>query len=596
MRVEVDVESLAVSIISAIISRTGYLVPFIPSKDRGPSFDGCVIVYKKKGMNHRKSDIVGRVDVQVKGCTLLSVEQSKASYSVEVDDIKNFLQAGGAMLLVVSFDSNGENEQAYYARLLPFDLKRILKECSEKQQTKSVQLNRMPSNKDEISDLFFNYIRDYELQRAYIHSTFEIDEKRVRKDNFLELSFGYTTVQNNNHSQATPSFNYLFSHGAYLYAGVGYDLKMPIDYIERINTIFREKPGKVLSGRDLFYDRYSQVYYPDHEEIIIGKSHKFILSNDKMTLDYTYSLNGCLKERVIDEKFFVAVLENKNVNINGNIIPLEFKDNSDRKLPNIVDLKKHIEWVEKIDRTLQIVHAEEDLYGDELSDEEELNIHLLVEGIYENKQVNLNLEGSSFGTINFGNHKILVCALQRKDNGKYDLYSYYDAPVNFKVITENDEEFESSYFVMLNKEVMIRATNIDLPEIISRLQKVQISQGYINQVTLFLLELIKAYDETTDEKYYESAVTLCDWLELIDKDGNIIHYINKCQLLKRRGLLSDNELNKLRNIENVDDPLMKTGIFLLLGKKEEARNIYTTLGGYQKNIFDSYPISKLFEM
>ena len=52
-----------------------------------------------------------------------------------------------------------------------------------------------PDKKEEVSDLFLNFVRDYKLQRAYIDSTFEIDGTIVKKEDFKELSFGYTSVQ-----------------------------------------------------------------------------------------------------------------------------------------------------------------------------------------------------------------------------------------------------------------------------------------------------------------------------------------------------------------------------------------------------------------
>lgn len=153
MNSEIDIESLAVSTVTAIISKTGYLVPFIPTKDRGPSFDGCIVVYGCKKINHVKVDMEGRVDVQVKGCILKSPEVGKSSYQMDVSDLKNFLEAGGAMLLVVSFDAQGEHEQVYYSQLLPFELKRILKGCKENQKTKNVPLIPMSRNRDEVADL-----------------------------------------------------------------------------------------------------------------------------------------------------------------------------------------------------------------------------------------------------------------------------------------------------------------------------------------------------------------------------------------------------------------------------------------------------------
>ena len=595
MGAEIDIEGLAVSYVSTIISKTGYLVACIPTKDRGPSFDGCVIAYGHKGFNHEKSDMAGRVDVQVKGCTLTPPEISKASFSVDVSDLKNFLAAGGAMLLVVSFDSEGENEQAYYSRLLPFELKRILKECSDNQETKSVPLIKLPDKKEEISDLFLNFVRDYKLQRAYIDSTFEIDGNKVKKEDFKELSFGYTSVQSSMAPQYGLPFKYMFSHGTYLYAGIGHDVKMPVEYIEKISVIFREQPGTVKSGDVLFYDKYKQVYLPDHEEIQIGKSHRLIFDTEKKSLEYKYHLNGSLRERLLDEKFFVALLENKSIEIIGHTIPLEFKEEEKKKLPDMEELKKHIDWLEKVERTLQLVHAKEDLNCESLSDKEEKNIHLLVNGVLEKKHVGLNRDESTFGTIEFGNQAIMICALRRNDDGKFDLFGYYDAPIVFKGVMTDKSEFDSSYFLMLTKNEMIKATNIDLPEIMKRVKKVSITAEYIEHVTLFLLELIKVYDETENEEYYQSAMTLCEWLKSKDPNkGNAIHFINKCQLIKRKGQLADKEIRRLSGIaddENMDLSV-KTGALILLDKSEEAKKTYSMLDKRVQESFDDYPICR----
>ncbi len=594
MGAAVDTETLAVGVISTIISKTGYLSPYIPTKDRGPSFDGCIVVYGHKGSTHEKNDMEGRVDVQVKGCTLAPPEICKTSFSIDVSDLKNFLSAGGAMLLVVAFDSEGENEQAYYSRLLPFELKRILKDCSENQEKKSVPLTKLPDKKEEVSDLFLNFVRDYKLQRAYIDSTFEIDGTIVKKEDFKELSFGYTSVQSSMSLQYGLPFKYMFSHGTYLYAGIGHDVKMPVDYIEKVSVIFREQPGTVKSGNKLFYDMYKQVYFPDHEEIQIGKSHRFIFDTEKKTLEYKYHLNGSLKERIKDETLFVSILENKSIEIIGHTIPLEFKDDEKKKMPDIDQIKKHIEWIEKVDRTLGLVHAQEDLISDSLSDKEERNIHLLVEGVLERKQVSLNIDESTFGTIEFGNQRIMICALRRNDNGKFDLFGYYDAPIVFKGVMTDKTEFDSSYFLMLTKNEMLKTTNIDLPEIIKRIRKISVSAEYIEHVTLFLLELIKVYDETGKEDYYQSAMMLCEWLKSKDPNkGNPIHFINKCQLLKRKGLLTDKEIKRLSKIaEECEDLSLKTGALILVDKADEAKNTYAMLDKRVQESFIDYPICR----
>ena len=593
MAADVDFEGLAVGVVSTIISKTGYLVPYIPTKDKGPSFDGCVIVFGHKGSNHEKGDIEGRVDVQVKGYELKAPEISKNSYQIDVSDLRNFLSAGGAMLLVVTFDSQGENEQVYYARLLPFELKRILKDCKENQQTKSVSLVRLPESKEEVTDIFANFVRNYKLQRAYIDSTFEIDGSKVIKEDFKELSFGYTSVQYQSINKYDLPFDYLFSHGTYLYVNLGHNIQMPIEYIEKISVIFREQPGRVMAGDKLFYEKYKQVYLPDHEELQIGNSHRLIFDPDNKTLKYKYTLKGSLRERIVDEKFFVALLENKSIDIIGHRIPFELKDEAG-SIPDIEQTKKHIEWLEKVDQALRLSHVNEDLICESLSDKEEKNIKLLVSGIIEKKQVSLTQEESTFGTIDFGNQKVMVCALRRNDNGKFDLFGYYDAPIIFKGIMTDKTEFDSSYFLMLTKNEMLKATNIDLPEIIKRLKKVTVTVDYINHVTLFLLELIKVYDEIRNEEYYQNAMELCGWLNGKDPNkSNPVHFINKCQLLKRKDLLTDKENKRLKRIADESEDLsVKTGALILLDKTEEAMQVYSLLDKSVRESFADYPICR----
>ncbi len=594
MNVDIDVESLAVSTVTSIISKTGYLVPCIPTKDKGPSFDGCILVYGNKGMNHKKSNM-DSVNVQVKGCILKAPEKNKTSYSIEISDLHNFLNAGGAMLLVVSFDLNGDHEQIYYSQLLPYELKRLLRDCTEGQKMKSVPLIPMPKSIDEISDLFMNFVRNYKLQRAYIDSSFEIDGDKVKKEDFRELLFGFTSVQNQSGNNYNLPIKYLLTHGTYLYTDIGYDVQMPVDYIEKIEVIFSDRQGVVKAGNEIFYRKFKRMIYADHEEILIGKSHRLIFDMENKSLKYNYKLNGNLKERLNDEKFFLNIWQANGMEINGVFMHLNLKEDDAGKIPDLEEIQEHVEWLEKVDKALQLVHTKEELDCENLSEKDERNIQLLVKGIIDKKKVDLNIKESRFGTISFGNLKLLICALCRKDSGKFDLFGYYDAPAIFKGITADKTEFDSTYFLMLTKNEMIEASNIDLPEIIKQIKKIPISPYYINNVTLFLLELIKVYDETNDDEYYDTALELCDWLKKQDPNKeSAIHMINKYQLLKRKNDLSKKELVNLRKItrDNMDLSL-KVGAYILLGEGDKAKETYARLDEEKKRDFRDYPICKL---
>lgn len=592
MRAEIDVESLAVSTVTKIISKTGYLVPCIPTKDRGPSFDGCILVYGHKGIDHEKSDMKGRVDVQVKGCTLQAPEVTKISYPIDVSDLQNFLNAGGVMFLVVSFDLQGDHEQVYYSRLLPFELKQLLKDCTEEQKTKSVSLTPMPKDRDEISDLFINFVRNYNLQRAYVGSSFVIDGDKVKKEDFGELTFGFASVQNQSKPNYDLPLKYLFTHGTYLYKNIGYDVQMPVEYMEKIDVIFSERPGAIEAGDKIFYRSFNRVIFTDHEEIRIGKSHRLIYDRANKSLKYKYKLTGSLKERLYDEKFLIKMLQTKEMGINGHVIPLNVEDDETGKRPDLRQLQKHVEWLEKVDKALQLVHAKEDLDCEILSDKDERKIHLLIDGIVEKKKVSLNIEDSTFCTISFGNLNLLICALRRNDDGKFNLFGYYDAPVVFKGVMADGTEFDSTYFLMLTKDEMIGASNIDLPVIIKNIKKIAISPAYINHMTLFLLELIKVYDETNDDEYYDTALKLCDWLKKKDTNKeSAIHTINSYQLLKRKNNLSEKQLANLRKIAKDNTDLsLKVGAYILLGEEDKAKETYARLDETTKQSFRDYPI------
>ena len=70
---------------------------------------------------------------------------------------------------------------------------------------------------------------------------------------------------------------------------------------------------------------------------------------------------------------------------------------------------------------------------------------------------------------------------------------------------------------MLTKNEMINSVNIDLPRILEKVKSVSVSVGFINHVTLFMLELIKVYDEIGNYAYFNVAENLCNWLMTIDQ-------------------------------------------------------------------------------
>lgn len=589
MGANIDIENLAVNTVSSIFSKTGYLVSYIPTKDRGPSFDGCVIVYGHKGSNHDKKDMIGRVDVQVKGRILMAPEVDLSSYPLEVDDLQNYLNAGGAMLFIVSFDSDGNNEAVYYSQLLPFDLKRLLKSCRDGQAKKSVPLLRLPFDKDDISDIFINFIRNYKLQRAFVESSFEMDEEN--KNVFGKMFFGFTTINNLAVQSNEVPFKYLFSHGTYLYKDIGHGFSIPVDYIERIDSASREADANISIGNIMFYDKLTYIVHKEYEEIVFGKSNHIILDAERKVKEYKYELTGSLIERIRDEHFFIDLYTNNYFKLDNVEMVLDLSTNNKEKKIDIKKVQEHLDWLIKINETLEKIHAQDTLRSEQLSKADEMSLRLLVEGVLEKKHVKLNLKESSLGTLTIGNLNLLICALCRNDDEGFDLFSYYDAPIVLKGFM-NEEEFVCPHFVALTKSELSDSSNLDLPYIYKKVTEARVSQGYICHVTLFLLEIIKAFDETGRDELYTYAIKLCSWLKKCDPN-NDTHVINYYQIKKRKKPLSPRALSIVRRISmESNEAMIRIGAFLLLDEQQSAKEIYKNLSDADREVFNNYPICR----
>ena len=103
----IQIETLAVNAVKDSILMSDYLIPFINDNDKEPSWDGKVYIYKDK--NCTKDNLIGRLPVQVKGKECDDLSKEEISYSMNVVDLNNYLDDGGAILLDVYKRQGYEN-------------------------------------------------------------------------------------------------------------------------------------------------------------------------------------------------------------------------------------------------------------------------------------------------------------------------------------------------------------------------------------------------------------------------------------------------------------------------------------------------------
>lgn len=99
------IETLAITAVKESIELSKYLSQFIAENDRGPSLDGYINIYN--GKSKYKRDIIGRINVQIKGKISKDITREKISYPVSIDDLNTYLMVGGVLFFVVLISPDG---------------------------------------------------------------------------------------------------------------------------------------------------------------------------------------------------------------------------------------------------------------------------------------------------------------------------------------------------------------------------------------------------------------------------------------------------------------------------------------------------------
>jgi hypothetical protein len=188
------IEELATNAVKRSIITTDFLDQFISENDKEPTWDGYVYIYNDK--KKKKSDLRGRVAVQIKGKQKNEMPTDEISFPVSTIDMKNFLYDGGAIYFVVYISLDKTKEAIYYATLSPVKLKSYLDQAKG-QDTKSIKLIPFPTDNNRKATIFLNFYIDCKKQVSFapkeIVSLEELEKQDVLTGvNFSVTGYGYS--------------------------------------------------------------------------------------------------------------------------------------------------------------------------------------------------------------------------------------------------------------------------------------------------------------------------------------------------------------------------------------------------------------------
>lgn len=594
-----QIEDLSVGAVSKSISLTSYLSPFIQSDDKEPSWDGFVYIYTDKSI--RKDTLKGRVPVQVKGKVCSDFTKNKIKYSVEVVDLKNYLEDGGVMFYVVYLNNNLDSDKIYYSALTPVRLHGYLKNIGD-QKYKTIELKEFPSDKNKIRSVFHNFQDDRRKQSSFTQTGL-ISFEDLNQMNVQQLTFSLTDYSYNNKKNKLIE-PLLESDEIYLYAKLeGSDALHPIDTI--ISSIsIPEKVNQSITVNDkMFYTSFSRELSKEKTIIKIGESLFIIITGKDQPVKLNFKSAKMLRSRVLDFEFIIDAIKAKHFSINGKKIFFEIPDKELEKF-NITKQLESVKLYKNILQLFTILNVDDDINIEELTTNDYNSLDVLIKAFVKKELVNNLKEGMDVERLKISNLRLLLFFIKSKDSTTtYEIRDFFDSKRMFAYEDENGNMLRVPAYSYLNKKDYIEISNINYNAISPSYKELsKLNDRLFEMANNDMLQMLSAYDESKQKKsiLLKVAKEIALWILKEDNDNlpKEMRILNYLQIVKRERELNKDERKELiqmsQNKSTSND--MNAAIYLLLENNEFVDFYLNKMSEKEKIEFKKYPIFIFYEL
>lgn len=574
----------AVLALKNVIQLNDLMKEYINDNDKEPSWDGFIYLYKSDDM--KAENIKYRIPVQVKGKNQENLlKKQRISYPVEYKHLRNYYKDGGAFYVVVAISDDRRKTTIFYNALTTVKLNALLKNSEKKKpdQTKNVVLERLKNDDDK---LLFKVLSQFGFDREQQGSgEGEIIEKVINIDVINKVdSIRVTSYLTTNEEEILK----MVSSGELCLYGYRSDVDMwfPFDLEQQKDMRLK----KVLQiDKTLGIDR--QVYYNNYLVEREYSKDPIIRVSENLTIDLlggklNFNMHGNIKSLKRDVDFLYAIL-------NGNTFWMDNKQVSeytDVKLP--ADLKANMEMITDFYNALKEIEFSCDKRTDEFNENNWKAVTKLI-NVYQRK-IKLKEDNKSEWYIWWWDEKIIPILIVKDENDKTQIVNWIGKE-GYAVFTERETGGQSRLpkGLLFKRDIWERLYDVDEEILLRDIEKSDYSERTLNDLYMFFVEILAAYDITRNEKYFDMAQLLSDKLLQVD-ENNEYGIINKLQLLKRKRELSEDEISVLEKLEeNTNDSMVRSAVNILLENKHNAKKLVNQLSEEDQATFKQFPIYNL---
>ncbi len=574
-----DIEEIAVlAVRNEIVKYSDTLVAYIDTKEKTPMWDGYIYVYRQNSKYKANNEFEGKIGVQVKGKTVKKLSNGNSKYSIKVDYLRAYQKDKKGILLFVVEIIDYAHTKLFYANLLPVDLEEILNKVKENQEEISIDIKPIKEkSSSSLKMICLNFLKNANEQiNIAIKSIDEIkDIKEIKipiigEEKYME--------------------DYLFNNDIYSYAiDKETNEKIALPKLKELEKFSTNKVNVSVSGRE-YYNNITFVKNKNEEYIIYGKSTKIYLSENKIT----FKIKGNVYERIRDINFIVNLINSKAITIDGKniVLPVQVEDKQEKEY--ISNIKNDLIRLEKIKCLFDKFNIKFNIDLDNLSDKDWRNLDLFIH-INDGKPTK-QVQESKLYNIEIANYKIAFIALvdENKNIKVYNYFSDLSNVVKVFYYDENEKEILVSPYINMSKKNLLEYSNVDIDIIKETFNSLDSKEETIERYNLWMLEVIKAYDESNNIKFLE----LADYINerILEHRDNAVDVINKMQIVKRKRALNYKEKDLIYDLKDAEDDLIiQCGIAILLDNKSDYERFFSKLSENEKNAFKEFPIYNLLD-
>lgn len=591
------IESLAVTAVKEVILHAGNFNPVFNENDTLPSWDGEIFVYK--GEVQSKDELIEVIPVQIKGTTQDKRKGGNFCYSVEVSDLKNYLNCkSGSVLYFVVFLEESEatvEKYIYYKKLLPYDLKLILSQC-ENQDRVSLEFKLFPHNKNEINDLLNEFIFDMKLQKAHVFST-PISMEEVVNARIVPIVY----LRQNADTEKEPSCLEHLGKDFYGYISRQDNIQQPV-FHGVLHEVCQYVPTPIMIKSEMCYPSYRAVDYVDRKEFVFSDGIKFILpKNEYSVLNLQYVQRGRIAERLNDIRFLTKLKQHKEFSIGSYTVPYDVTQAASGSikfdlLNDIVDLLSILK------KFVEVLDVREEPNIEELRKEDILNLIDLTQVLISGSTIKMDC-ASRFVVNNYeiaGLNVLVFAELVEGPEGGYRLKNFNDVPNVMTMVDEDGIRCLTSIYAILNEDDFLHVSNINFDKMLHQLQSIPISKGHSQVLSRLVVHMLLAYDKSGDKRkdILNAVIKLAEWLEEHDQYSDQVYKtLNKLEAYKRSRELNEQENEELFGIAEQTElpPIYRSLAYVLLGEQRSAERFFKQVPADIQKIVREYPIFRFWQ-